>query len=273
MSLIDFNTYLSGKMKQTPVKVGADPEVFVTKNKKFISAVGLVPGTKEKPHPLMPDIDMGYTIQQDNVAVEFGIPPSKFKDEFVAHINAVKSAAKQNFLKEFSYSNLSAVSFPEDQLMTAEANTFGCEADYNAWTGQINPSPSVEDKTLRSAGGHIHIGGSFDKRCVIQWMDVFHGLPSVLMDKGELRKKLYGKPGACRYKSYGVEYRVPSNYWIFDNKLIGWSFDCAQVAANLARRDMYVDPMDGADVQKAILNNDKKLARELCDYFGALVLK
>jgi len=56
-------------------------------------------------------------------------------------------------------------------------------------------------------------------------MDLYLGVPSVLMDKGELRKQLYGKAGAYRMKPYGVEYRTLSNFWIFSDTTIGWVWD------------------------------------------------
>jgi hypothetical protein len=30
---------------------------------------------------------------------------------------------------------------------------------------------------------------------------------------------LYGKAGACRYKTYGVEYRTLSNFWVLSTDL------------------------------------------------------
>ena len=272
MSMIDYQQALALSQDHS-CKVGADPEVFLKdKSGKYISSVGIVPGTKSNPHQL-DGYDPGFTVQQDNVAIEFGIPPAMHRETFINYINSVKGGAKKQIIKGLNFSTESAVYFPQDQLMTAEANTFGCEADFNAWTKEVNPSPNAADSHLRTAGGHIHLGSLADKWQMGRWMDVFIGLPSVLMDNGELRKSRYGKAGAVRLKPYGVEYRVPSNFWIFDKKLIGWVFDSTQVAHHLAYTGSHIiDPLDAKDIQKAINTNDKALAKELCDYFGALVL-
>lgn len=55
--------------------------------------------------------------------------------------------------------------------------------------------------------GHIHIGYNnpeIEKSVdIIKAMDLFLGIPSILMDKDTLRRSRYGKAGAFRFKSYG----------------------------------------------------------------------
>ena len=45
-------------------------------------------------------------------------------------------------------------------------------------------------------------------------LDWYLGAWSLKMDPDPTRRLLYGKAGACRYKPYGVEYRVLSNFWL-----------------------------------------------------------
>jgi hypothetical protein len=144
------------------------------------------------------------------------------------------------------------------------AHVFGCEPDWCAWTGNTNPKPVPPHPFLRSAGGHIHVETQEDKHQVVKGMDLFLGIPSVLMDDGELRKQLYGKAGALRYKEYGVEYRTLSNFWIFKEELIKW------VWRNTARalENVSMDYTPYADeIQQAINNSDKALAKKLIDQF------
>jgi hypothetical protein len=87
------------------------------------------------------------------------------------------------------------------------------------------------------------------------------------MDKGDLRKQLYGKAGAFRPKPYGAEYRVLSNFWVFDTKLTGWVYD------QLPRILLHgADPLDGKTIQACINNNDAKLAAKLVDKYNLEVL-
>lgn len=242
------------------MRLGADPEVFLTNKKQLVSCVGLVKGTKEHPAHI-PGMPKGFTVQQDNVALEFGIPPAASAEQFVQHIYDVQVAAGKVLPKGLSYSSESCVSFPKEELNTAEANVFGCEPDYNAWTGKENPPPKVPDRTLRSAGGHVHIETQLDPVAVVRACDLFMGLPSLIEDsKGAARRQLYGKPGAFRAKPYGVEYRVLSNYWIFSIARTTAIWQRASKALEFVHK---YGVLEDQRVQAALLSNDAEAAHAL----------
>ena len=212
--------------------IGADPEVFLQDkiSGKYKSAVGLIGGTKRKPFVIDSD---GNALQEDNVAVEFNTSPSLDCRRFIQMIHKNLDSIKR-LLPAHSISTESAWSFDQDELNTPAAQMFGCEPDYNAWTGKRNPKPFAEDMCLRSAGGHIHIGHEIAQTKpeeVIRACDLFLGVPSIKMDKGTLRRSLYGNAGAYRKKPYGVEYRTLSNFWIFTEDTIEWVY--SQVAKAL----------------------------------------
>ena len=64
-------------MKKIPCdpQAGSDIEVFLVNEKNtVIPCVGLVKGTKEKPHRPK-GMPKGYAVQEDNVMLEFNVPP------------------------------------------------------------------------------------------------------------------------------------------------------------------------------------------------------
>ena len=66
--------------------IGADPELFLADARgKFISAVGLIGGTKKEPLQV-PMYETGFCVQEDNVAAEFNIPPTDNANTFAWHI-------------------------------------------------------------------------------------------------------------------------------------------------------------------------------------------
>lgn len=249
-------------------RAGCDPEVFLrSRSGKFISVIGRIRGNKWNPFQI-PELPKGFTLQQDNVSLEFGIPPAASKEEFIKNVETVKKAGRK-YLKGLSYSQASCAVFPEDQMQTAEAHMFGCEPDYNAWTGKENQKPQPPHPFMRSAGGHIHVETSLDKNEVVKAMDLVLGIPLELMDDGDERKKLYGKAGACRYKDYGVEYRTPSNWWIFDTKRIGWVWDQTAQALDLVSHGYFVTD---SRVRECIDNSDKQLAKKLIKEYSLVTL-
>jgi len=248
-----------------PVKYrcGADPEIFLKDQAgKHISAIGYIMADKWNPLQI-PDMPKGFTLQEDNVSLEYGIPPAASAEEFIHHIKAVMEKSKE-WVPGLQFSNLSCVVFPEDQMEHPLAHIFGCEPDYCAWTGKDNPKPQPPHPFMRSAGGHVHIETKEDPWQVVKAVDLYLGVPSVLMDKGEERKQLYGKAGACRIKPYGPEYRTLSNFWIFEDRLVQWVWDNVGRALENVTYDF--DSI-GDEVQHCINSNDKALARMLVDKY------
>ncbi len=253
--------------------LGADPEIFlVDAANSLVSAVGKIGGTKQEPRPL--PIGPGFAVQEDNVAVEYNIPPSATVNEFnsnIDHIMQFLSHEVSNMGLKFT--QLSAASFPLLELMDPRAREFGCDPDFDAWRmGKRNPRPKSTDDTLRTCGGHLHIGHMFpdEKEAMrfIRFMDMCAGVPSVLLDDGERRREMYGKRGAFRFKPYGVEYRSLSNFWIFTPEGRQWAWNATAMAMDAWQNNKIdVDSEDKA-VALAINKNNKDVARSLVDKYN-----
>ena len=246
-------------IKDTPVinfKIGADPEFFL-KNKygHYTSAVGKIGGSKWEPKKLD---EVGHAILEDNVAVEFNIAPATTYDAFRSSIHKVLDHLR-GILPGYEFSTESAISFPKEELMTPQAQEFGCEPDYNAWTKDMNMKPQADDPCLRSAGGHIHVGSDIainDPIGVIRAMDLFLGVDSTRLDTGTLRRELYGKAGCFRPKEYGAEYRTLSNFWIFNDSHIRWAFENTQRALEFVAQGNKINDEDGLLIQRCINENN-----------------
>ncbi len=206
---------------------GSDPEIFIEDmaTGKYISAHGLVPGSKATPCPIK---EVGH-VQVDGMALEFNTLPT---DNFLTFLRSVMGLT--NFLeaeiKRTSMDYRLAIQ-PSVFFDTAYLNTLppaalelGCDPDFNAWTGAVNDPPDAKSN-MRTGAGHIHIGwgDDFDVtdpfhledcRQVVKQLDYFVGLPSLIWDDDDKRRTMYGKAGTFRPKSYGVEYRVLSNAWL-----------------------------------------------------------
>jgi hypothetical protein len=210
------------------VTIGADPELFLRRGEELKSSIGLIGGTKYAPRTL--GEKDGFFIQEDNVAVEFNIPPAKTLTEFVESISySLREIEKEVDRFGMKPAVLASALFPPTELTDERALIFGCEPDFNAWkSGKRNPRPRSSEARLRSCGGHIHVGYpenmEIDKFRAIQLMDLYLGVPSVMMDEDQSRRKLYGKAGAFRHTEYGFEYRTLSNFWLSRPELVEWAY-------------------------------------------------
>jgi hypothetical protein len=205
--------------------IGADPEVFVGENGNFISAHGLVQGDKKNPFK----VNKG-AVQVDGMALEFNIDPAKDLKEFQDNLTIVQQQLKE-MIGDKQFLQQASVFFEEDftKDIPIENLILGCEMDFNGWEKAPNPTPD-QSMNMRTAGGHLHIGGFFTDD-VFEWnhflssarlsriMDEQVGVYSVLWDKDDQRRSMYGQAGCFRPKEYGMEYRTLSNSWLFSNYL------------------------------------------------------
>ena len=213
------------------ILVGADPEIFMMKGGKFVSAHGAVPGDKKNPHK----VDKG-AVQVDGMALEFNIDPAKNEQEFITNLTTVMATLK-DMVPGYDLNAVPVADFDEAVMLAQpqEALELGCEPDFNAWeNGAVNPRPDGK-VNFRTGAGHVHIGwgNDFDigdpnhlEACcmVVKQLDYYLGLGSLLYEPDNRRRTMYGAAGAFRPKSYGVEYRVLSNAWLKDEKLMSWVY-------------------------------------------------
>ena len=211
--------------------IGADPELFLADaNDKFVSAVGLIGGTKKEPRQVL-GYDKGFCVQEDNVAAEFNIPPASNAAEFALNIETmVKYLESKAAAMKLKVKIVPSARFDQDQLKDASTLVFGCEADFNAWTGKQNPKPSCNDPQLRTCGGHVGVGTELPTRMCIKAEDLYLGVASTRMDADGRRRLLYGAAGCYRETTFGHEYRVLSNFWITSNKRCEWVYKGVQRA-------------------------------------------
>lgn len=253
-------------MKKLNITLGCDPELFLENSRnEIVSAEGLIGGTKDKPKPIS---DKGHSVQEDNVMVEFNIPPSNTVEEFTSNINFVKDYLVKTAAEYELTLNYSASAFLDKKYLgTKQAKTFGCEPDWNVYTRDYNEAPS-KTIALRSCGGHIHIGypnpttEQTDK--IVRTMDMFLGLPSVWLDPDTRRRRMYGKAGSFRFKPFGVEYRVLSNFWVKDDESIKWAYEetIKAVKVALTCEDLCSEEQ-AAQIRTAINESDVESAKEL----------
>lgn len=271
----------------TEVTFGADPEMFA-KNKKGtpVSLIGLIGGSKMAPRK----IPCG-ALQEDNVSGEMNIDPVSTKREFIRNMSVVRDTLRTEIRSHDLVPVIEPhVFFPADQLQHENARAFGCTPDYDVWTGKVNPTPVPPANGMRTGAGHVHFGYRLRDgmgiveleraraellRKTVILADVFIGLPSVVLDPNKERREVYGKAGAYRHNYnnllYRIEYRTPSNFWIKNQKLMGWMFDAM---TRIVNSDLSLEQLEErlgdevVNIVNAINTSDTATALRLIEKFG-----
>lgn len=259
----------------TNVTLGADPELFVTDaDGRVSSGIGLIGGTKEAPLAVS-----SGALQEDNVLAEFNIDPARSEDEWVGNIQRVTEVLKAVLPYGFDILPIASHEYTQEELESfgEQALVFGCDPDLCAYSMMANPTPDSKS-TLRTAGGHIHVGydnPDEDKSVKLALaMDLMLGVPSILIDKDDRRRNMYGKAGAFRFKPYGMEYRTLSNFWLVSEERLRWAYRQTIAAVELVEKGAVsfesIQPDVGIpiftdDVEQCINRGDKELAKMICN--------
>ena len=257
------------------ILIGADPELFVRDKGSIISGFGLIKGDKQDPFPVK-----NGAVQVDGMALEFNINPAKDEAEFTHNINSVMDQLKA-MVPQFEVVAQPTAHFTEEymKLQPEGALELGCDPDFNAWNcGRVNDKPD-QNLPMRTGAGHIHIGWCdsadigdpshlADCMEVIKQMDSYLGCASLLFDKDEDRRRMYGQAGAFRPKSYGVEYRVLSNYWLSSPELISFVYRTAiKAMKDLVEGKVYHKESDYR-IAEVINTSDELIAGRVVDALG-----
>lgn len=263
--------------------IGADPEflLFDPFSKSYVPSIGLLGGTKDKPLPIIKNKKEIGKIQEDNVMGEFCVPVAKTANEFKTSINNILAQIQSNLPSGLCITREAAAYFDPNLLRHPQAKMVGCDPDFDAWDVKRNPTPQIANGTLRTCGGHVHVGmpeiigeterdKAYDRVFFTRWLDLFLGVPSILLDTDTLRKQFYGKAGAHRPKPYGVEYRVMSNFWIFSDSFITWVVNNVEKAYSRYRgsdeKKRTLSTYE-ASIKRAINQKDRNTADDLIDLF------
>ncbi len=257
---------MSKKFELKPLTIGCDPELFLRHKgtMKLVSAHGLIPGTKYAPHKIR-----SGTLQVDGMAAEIGIDPAETSNTFTDRVIDVVNQLRET-LPDYDLVFDPIAKFDNDvwEATPPEAKMLGCEPDYDAYTGAVNPQPQ-RLSTMCTAAGHLHLGWTegmtedvegFDQhveacRMIIKQLDYFVGVPGLYCDSDTERRKLYGKAGAMRVKPYGVEYRTPSNFWLKDYRTMEWIHKAAKNAFGCLMNGQDVAGQLG-NMARDIINSD-----------------
>lgn len=253
-------------MKIKNISLGTDPELFLQKDNKIISAIGKIGGSKSEPQPIS---DNGHFIQEDNVAIEYNIPPCLNINDWIYHNNFVKDYLEVLVSGMGCTLAINAsATLDESELNNDIARLAGCEPDFDVWKEGMNQPADLSTTNLRVCGGHISIGWDNPTQeqqiDMVKAMDATVGLESILLDSDTERKKLYGKAGCFRFREYGIEYRSLSNFWIKSDESLKWAWNTTLKAIDLLNTDKINEVKElGNYIVEAINTNNKELAQEL----------
>lgn len=264
--------------------IGTDPEFAVCKIDDVTSVVsveGLLGGTKEEPLSL----GNGCSRQEDNVMAEICVPPAKSKVDFVNNIKYAKEKCNEILSKyDLELTTLSSHIYDESELKSEQTCEFGCSVSFNAYTKDIRdkPDPNVIPG-LRTCGFHIHVGFEVKYEDIrpddyyefIKYMDLYLGIPSVLVDMDDKRRALYGQAGDMRVKELItekpdtmlciIEYRSLGGNLLSTDELVGWVYDQTLEAIDAFNREV---PLPKQDMEKIINNSMQDEAQEIVSLYG-----
>lgn len=260
--------------------IGSDPEYgAIDSTGTPRSVVDFLPGTKQEPF----DLNDFVSCQVDNVGAECCIPPCKNEEEFVNYMTMAKNLTEQKLREmnpDLSLVSVSSQKYSMEELNSPTAQMFGCDPSYCVYTQDRSPRPSPEEVgNLRSFGFHIHVGFKIEEGVdqfelidkLIRAMDIQLGVPSILIDRDEDRRKIYGNAGDLRFRRIEdiliIEYRTLGGFMHSSEDLLRFVYRQTIKAVEMVNnwQDEYENV--GEKIRYTIDTGDANLAKQFCDNF------
>lgn len=221
--------------------LGADPEMFIRAGVKLIPAFEFLP-PKESGSLMYWDgfqAEWKYNFEGNHCSNNL----VKYTRESLMELNR---RAKM-FNPKAKLALESVVRVPQITLQKAHPMhvALGCEPSFNIYKLKGTPVEDTRKLLYRFAGGHMHFGGWTQKpkyEAIVKTLDMILGVWSVgatqHMDD-PIRRQYYGLPGEFRTPvypdgSYGVEYRVLSNFWLESPAVMQLTWDIGKLCVRLA---------------------------------------
>lgn len=264
--------------------LGSDPEFFFARKRLAAGKIGTIIGA-EKVLPKGGIVVSGGKVIIDGVQAELNPRADTCRQRDANAIADLFQAIKQRIGKQritINWSPTVKITTRELKSLSKESRMFGCDPSYNAY-GESIEKPNPEEYKFRSAGGHIHIGkndsyindlliikGEYIK--TVKILDIIAANTCVLIDRdpGNIeRRKVYGRAGEYRKPPHGLEYRVLSNFWLKNYRMMSFAFGLVRMAMGIASdpemAEMTLKAVNEDDIRNAINNNDYDLAKSNFD--------
>lgn len=249
--------------------LGCDAEMFLFDKERdeVVNAKKYIKGSKSRPFNFDTSSPFWCT-SLDNISAEINIPPCTTADDFSKSLEKCIKYIESTLPSNLCVVHTPAVYVNPSELRTREARTFGCHATLNAYTLSENPRPDGESTTLRTCCTHVHMKYDDMKfKDSAEWikaMDLYLGIPSLLIEPDNDRRALYGTLGEMRYGTT-VEYRVLSSFFSQNDDLRKWVFNNTVNAINWINEGNRVTDDMAESFHVAMRNNDKDLVRMIVE--------
>ena len=244
--------------------LGSDPEFFFVKDNKVVPSSEVISDDEHNDEDT-PVIRDGFQGELNPSAH----PCRQVSGAYVgrALLDAVRIAKRSGATISLDVGHI--ISDDVWKKTSTDMKRFGCNPTLTAYRANAERVTGLREK-FRAGGGHLHFGlanpAGVDCGKLVKVMDIVVGNTCVLFDRdinNARRRKNYGRAGEYRLKSYGVEYRVLSNFWLRSYTL--WSMVTALgrnaigiYTSGLA--DELIAKVDMRKIRKAINYNDYDLA-------------
>ena len=289
------------------ITLGCDPEFFFTGagggvvgSEKVLPKDGIEVGNS----PYAYDEDASKFVV-DGVQAELNPAPNTCRANLANEISRCfrkLASSLKNGEKKIGVSFAPVVNISQAELdsLSEKSKVFGCapsnNVNFDTKKAKIKVNPKKYLK--RSAGGHIHLGCDrwdddnsyvYDEntdreirtrkiatvlrrpKALVPILDLVVANTCVLLDRDPNnveRRKNYGRVGEYRRKTYGIEYRTLSNFWLRSYPLMSFVMGLVRQAVHMVQQSRkgndYVAALLAAvpreDVIKAVQENDFDLA-------------